>query len=161
MAEEFSESTRRVERALAAAGIVARIVELPASTRTAVEAAAAIGCRVEQIAKSLIFRRVDSGMPVLVIASGPNRVDQQLVASHLNTEIIKADAKYVRSTTGFAIGGVPPLGHESAIQTIIDHDLLNLDIIWAAAGTPHAVFSVTPQELVQATGGLVIAVSNA
>ena len=156
MKEALSESARRVQRALAAAGVAAQVVELPHSARTAGEAAAAIGCQVEQIAKSLVFRRVDSGLPVLVIASGANRVDERLVAAHLNTEITKADAAYVRSATGFAIGGVPPLGHDRPIQTLIDQDLLRLDTIWAAAGTPHAVFSLTPHQLVQATGGLVI-----
>lgn len=159
MADEISESVRRVQRALLANGIEAPVVELPQSTRTATDAAAAIGCRVEEIAKSLVFRRVDSGLPVLVIASGVNRVDERLVASYLNAEIAKADAKYVRSTTGFAIGGVPPLGHERPLETLIDQDLLRFDTIWAAAGTPHAVFSLKPHQLVQATGGLVIPVS--
>jgi len=161
MAEELPESARRVQRALAAAGIAARVVELPLSARTASEAAAAIGCRVEQIAKSLVFRRVDSGLPVLVVASGANRVDERLVSSQLKTEIAMADAAYVRSTTGFAIGGVPPLGHDLPLQTLIDQDLLRLDTIWAAAGTPNAVFSVRPDQLVQATGGSVIPVSSA
>src|SRR5215207_6873663 len=147
MGEELSESARRVQRALAAVGIAAEVVELPQSTRTASDAAAAIGCRVEQIAKSLVFRRADSGRPVLVIASGANRVDERLVASHLNTEIAKADADFVRATTGFAIGGVPPLGHDLPLQTLIDQDLLQLDTIWAAAGTPHAVFSLNPNQL--------------
>jgi len=157
---ELSESARRVQQALAGVGIASRVRELPQSTRTASEAAAAIGCRVEQIAKSLVFRREDSGQPVLVIASGTNRVDERLVSSHLSTGIGKADADFVRSTTGFAIGGVPPLGHAVALQTIIDEDLLRLDTIWAAAGTPHAVFSLTPQQLVRATGGHVMAVST-
>lgn len=161
MTEPLSESARRVQRALAAAGIVAQVVELPQSTRTAVEAAATIGCRVEQIAKSVIFRRVDTGSPVLVIASGPNRVDERRVASHLKAEIAKADAEFVRSSTGFAIGGVPPLGHDVPVETLIDEDLLRLEVIWAAAGTPHAVFSVKPDQLVRATGGAVVPVSKA
>jgi prolyl-tRNA editing enzyme YbaK/EbsC (Cys-tRNA(Pro) deacylase) len=160
MGEELSESARRVQRALAAVGIVAEVVELPQSTRTASDAAAAIGCRVEQIAKSLVFRRADSGQPVLVIASGANRVDERLVASHLNAEITKADADFVRAATGFAIGGVPPLGHDLPLQTLIDQDLLQLDTIWAAAGTPHAVFSLNPNQLVQATGGHVVPVKT-
>lgn len=158
MNEDLSESARRVQRALADAGIMAEVVELPDSTRTAKDAAAAIGCRVEQIAKSLVFRRADSGEPVLVIASGPNRVDERLVAAHLEAGIEKADADFVRSATGFAIGGVPPLGHDAPLQTLVDEDLLRLDTIWAAAGTPHAVFSIDPRQLVQATGGQVIAV---
>jgi prolyl-tRNA editing enzyme YbaK/EbsC (Cys-tRNA(Pro) deacylase) len=160
MTETLSESARRVQRALDDAGVAAEVVELPQSTRTAVEAAATIGCRVEQIAKSVVFRRVDTGSPVLVIASGPNRVDERLVAAHLNAEIGKADAEFVLSTTGFAIGGVPPLGHDVPIETLIDEDLLRLDSIWAAAGTPHAVFSLRPEQLVQATGGSVVAISK-
>lgn len=160
MSENLSESARRVQQALTAAGIAAQVVELPHSTRTAKDAAAAIGCRVEQIAKSLVFRRADSGQPVLVIASGVNRVDERLVSEHLNAEIAKADADFVRSTTGFAIGGVPPLGHDVPIQTLIDEDLLRLDVVWAAAGTPHAVFSLTPRQLVEATGGRVLPVSS-
>ena len=158
MGEDLSESARRVQRALAAVGIAAEVVELPQSTRTASDAAAAIGCRVEQIAKSVFFRRADSGQPVLVIASGPNRVDERLVSSHLNAEITKADADFVRAATGFAIGGIPPLGHDVPVQTLIDEDLLRLDTIWAAAGTPHAVFSINPNQLVQATGGQVVSV---
>lgn len=158
MSEDLSESARRVQRALADAGIAAEVVELPDSTRTAKDAAAAIGCRVEQIAKSVVFQRADSGEPVLVIASGPNRVDERLVASHLNAGIAKADADFVRTITGFAIGGIPPLGHDIPIQTLVDEDLLRLDTIWAAAGTPHAVFSIDPRRLVEATGGQVIAV---
>lgn len=158
MSEDLSESARRVQRALATAGIAADVVELPQSTRTASDAAATIGCRVEQIAKSLVFRRKDTDQPVLVIASGPNRVDERLVSAHLSAEIAKADADFVRATTGFAIGGIPPLGHDVPIQTLIDEDLLRLDTIWAAAGTPHAVFSVKPGQLVQATGGQVVPV---
>ena len=124
------------------------------------EAAAAIGCQVEQIAKSLVFQRTDTNQPVLVIASGSNRVDEQLVSSYLKASIVKADADFVRSSTGYAIGGIPPLGHRIPIQTLIDQDLLRLDPVWAAAGTPHAVFSVSPHELVAITDGHVIAVSG-
>lgn len=157
---ELPRSVRRVQQALEAADISTRIVELPASTRTAVDAAAAIGCRVEQIAKSLVFRCAGSDQPVLVIASGTNRVDERLVSSHLKSDIAKADAEFVRNATGFAIGGVPPLGHVSPLRTLIDEDLLRLDIVWAAAGTPNAVFSVGPRQLIQATGGDVVPVSR-
>ena len=156
MVEELPDSARRVQQALMAAGISARILQLPQSTRTASEAAAAIGCRVEQIAKSLVFRRADSNRPVLIIASGPNRVDERLASSYLNASIAKADADFVRSATGFAIGGIPPLGHDPPIETLIDQDLLQFDTIWAAAGTPHAVFSIDPQQLVRATSGRVL-----
>ena len=157
---DLSKSELRVQRALEAAGVSAQIVKLPASTRTAVDAAAAIGCRVEQIAKSLVFRCTASDQPVLVIASGSNRVDERMVSSHLNADIGKADADFVRAATGFAIGGVPPLGHVSALRTLIDEDLLKLDVIWAAAGTPNAVFPVEPHRLIQATGGQVVPVSR-
>jgi prolyl-tRNA editing enzyme YbaK/EbsC (Cys-tRNA(Pro) deacylase) len=160
MSEELPKSARRVQQALAAAGITARIVELPQSTRTAADAAAAIGCGVEQIAKSLVFRCAGSDLPVLVIASGINRVDERLVSSHLDADIAKADADFVRAATGFAIGGVPPLGHVAPLRTLIDEDLLKLDTIWAAAGTPHAVFSLAPQQLIRVTGGHVVPVAK-
>jgi prolyl-tRNA editing enzyme YbaK/EbsC (Cys-tRNA(Pro) deacylase) len=155
------ESVQRVSRALLGAGIEARVVELPQSARTASDAAAAIGCRIDQIAKSLVFRRVDTSRALLIVASGSNRVDEQLVASHLGTPITKADAGFVRSATGFAIGGVPPLGHDTPIETLIDRDLLRFDLVWAAAGTPDTVFSIDPRRLVQATGGRVVEVASA
>ena len=159
MAEELPDSARRVQQALMVAGISARVLQLPQSARTASDAAGAIGCRVEQIAKSLVFRRVDSKRPVLIIASGANRVDERLASSYLNAVIAKADADFVRSTTGFAIGGVPPLGHDLPLETLIDQDLLQFDTIWAAAGTPYAVFSIDPHQLVRATGGRVLPIA--
>jgi prolyl-tRNA editing enzyme YbaK/EbsC (Cys-tRNA(Pro) deacylase) len=160
MNEGLPEAAQRVQRALAAAGIAAHVVELPRSTRTAAEAAAAIGCRVEQIAKSLVFRCTGSGLPVLVIASGTNRVDEWIVASHVNDGIAKADADFVREATGFAIGGVPPIGHRAPLRTLIDVDLLRFDAIWAAAGTPNAVFSLDPRRLIEATGGDVVPIAR-
>ena len=160
MTDALSASARRVQQALIAVGIEATVRELPQSTRTARDAAAAVGCRVEQIAKSLVFRRADTGAPVLVIASGGNRVDEAVVSAHLRAPIAMADADFVRASTGFAIGGVPPLGHPAPIQTILDEDLLRLDTIWAAAGTPRAVFALTPRQLVEATGGEVLAVAR-
>lgn len=157
---QLSKSAQRVQTALAAAGISTEIVELPASARTALDAATAIGCRVEQIAKSLVFRSTDSDQAVLVIACGANRVDESLVSSHLGCGIAKADADFVRGATGFVIGGVPPLGHVSRLRTLVDEDLLKFDRIWAAAGTPHAVFSVEPHQLVAATGADVVPVST-
>ena len=156
MAEPLSDSARRVQQALAAAGLTAQVLQLPQSTRTASDAAAAVGCRVGQIAKSLVFRIADSNRAVLIIASGANRVDERRVAAHLNSGIVKADADFVRAVTGFAIGGVPPLGHATPIETLIDQDLLQFDTIWAAAGTPNALFSIDPHALVRATGGQVL-----
>jgi len=160
VADELPDSARRVQRALTAADISARVVHLPQSTRTASAVAAAIGCRVEQIAKSLVVRRADSNRPVLIIASGPNRVDERLAASYLSAGIAKADADFVRSATGYAIGGVPPLGHALPNETLIDEDLLQFDTTWAAAGTPQAVFSVNPYELVRAIGARVVRVTT-
>lgn len=139
-------------------GLTLDVVELPASTRTAQDAADAIGCTVAQIAKSLIFRTKQSQKPVLVIASGVNRVNEKSIGQLLGEKIGKADADFVRQQTGFVIGGVPPVGHLSEITTFIDEDLLELDVIWAAAGTPNAVFRLTPDDLVRATGGQVASV---
>jgi prolyl-tRNA editing enzyme YbaK/EbsC (Cys-tRNA(Pro) deacylase) len=134
------------------------VLEFDAGTRTAADAAAAIGCRQAEIAKSLLFRAKDSGRPVLVVASGVNRVDEKKVALLIGEKIGRADAEFVRENTGFAIGGVPPVGHASAPVTLIDEDLLAFATIWAAAGTPNAVFRLTPGELVELTGGKVAGV---
>ena len=151
----LSSSAQKVQQALTRLGLSLEVVELPSSTRSAVEAAASIGCTVGQIAKSLIFRTSQSDRPVLVIASGSNRVDERKVAALLGENITQADADFVRLHTGFAIGGVPPVGHTEALLTFIDEDLLAFDEIWAAAGTPHAVFRLTGDDLVRATGGQV------
>ncbi|MDA8193127.1 MAG: YbaK/EbsC family protein [Thermaerobacter sp.] len=147
-----------MQDALLAAGYSNRVVELAESARSAAEAAAAIGCTVGQIAKSLVFRRAYSQRPVLVIASGSNRVAEDRIAQRLGEPLTKADARYVRDATGYAIGGIPPLGHASAMTTFIDADLLSWDTIWAAAGHPEAVFSLTPSQLVEMTGGTVLTV---
>lgn len=148
-------SAQRVQDALAARGLGERVVELAATARTAAEAAAALGCEVGQIAKSLVFRLRQSGRPVLVIACGSNRVDQARVAELLGEPLDRPDAEFVREQTGFAIGGIPPLGHARPLLTIVDEDLLRYPRIWAAAGHPSAVFPLTPQELVGVTGGRV------
>lgn len=154
MTAALNASAQKVQDALDARGFGhCRVVEMPDSTRTAAEAAAAIGCTVAQIAKSLVFRGAQSGAPVLVIASGTNRVDPQQLAALLGEPVEKPDADYVRERTGFVIGGVPPLGHSEPIRTFIDRDLLAFEEIWAAAGTPRAVFRLTPDELVRMTGG--------
>jgi prolyl-tRNA editing enzyme YbaK/EbsC (Cys-tRNA(Pro) deacylase) len=147
-----------VRQALAALGHRPEIKEFSEATRTSAEAAAAIGCTVAQIAKSLVFRAVGSDRAVLVIASGVNRVDEKLLAAALGDCIAKADATFVRDKTGFAIGGVAPVGHTEKPVTLIDADLLAHDEIWAAAGTPNSVFRLTPQALVTMTGGRVIAI---
>lgn len=147
MISELSQSAMRVQEYLAARGHALRVVELADSTRTAADAAKAIGCEVAQIVKSLVFRAKDSGRPVLVVASGVNRVDEAKVAALLGESVGKADAAFVRERTGFAIGGVPPVGHAEQIVTIMDEDLQQYAEIWAAAGTPHAVFRLTPDIL--------------
>lgn len=153
MTEQLPDSVRKVHDALVAAGVEPRIVQLPNSARTSAEAAMAIGCDVAQIAKSIVFRRTDTNAAVLVIASGANRVNEKLAASYFGAELGKANADFVRAATGFVIGGVPPLGHEAPIEKLIDRDLLRYETIWAAAGTPHAVFAITPHELFHASGG--------
>jgi prolyl-tRNA editing enzyme YbaK/EbsC (Cys-tRNA(Pro) deacylase) len=151
-------SAARVLEALAAGGFAHRIVLLDRPSRTAPEAAAAVGCAVGQIAKSLVFRRASDRAPVLVIASGAGRVDEKKVGDVLGSPIEKADADFVREATGFAIGGIAPIGHRRAIETLIDADLLRFAEIWAAAGHPNTVFRLTPDELLRMTGGRVVTV---
>ena len=128
--------------------------------RTARDAAQAIGCEVGQIAKSLVFQFLVSEMPLLVIASGAIRVNVDLVGQRLGEAIVMAEADYVRASTGFAIGGVPPLGHTTPIRTkLIDQEIMQYQEIWAAAGTPHAVFRLTPDELIRITKGELMQVS--
>ena len=157
MSEPLSSSAQKVQDALSSLGLTLQVVELPDSTRTAVEAAQAIGCQVGQIVKSLVFKGKRSGRPVLVATSGPNRVDERKIEALISEPLGKADAEFVRQRTGFVIGGVPPVGHSEQLETFIDQDLLQYDEIWAAAGTPHAVFRLTPADLVRITGGRVVA----
>jgi prolyl-tRNA editing enzyme YbaK/EbsC (Cys-tRNA(Pro) deacylase) len=155
MKEDLSRSARRIQDILASLGTDFEVVELPSSTRTAKEAAAAIGCSVAQIAKSILFRTVKDKKPVMVIASGANRVNEAGIAEFVGEPVEKADAGYVRDKTGFVIGGVPPVGHVTPIYTIIDEDLLKLREIWAAAGTPNSVFKLSPDRLLEMTSGVV------
>ncbi len=159
-AQELSPSARRVQQALQALGMDLQVVELPASTRTAVEAAQAVGCQVGQIVKSLVFKGKRSQRPILVAASGANRVDERRVEALIGEPLGKADADFVREQTGFVIGGVPPVGHRQKLFTIVDEDLLQYEEIWAAAGTPHAVFRLTPAQLVAITEGQVAAIKQ-
>ncbi len=158
MAEDLSSSARRVWEALRERGLEARILELPASTRSAREAAEAIGCQVGQIAKSLVFRVVGGERAFLVVASGTNRVDESLLSRRVGEAVEIAQADFVREWTGFAIGGVPPVGHVRRLETYVDEDLLQYEELWAAAGNPQAVFRLTPEDLVGITGGVVVAV---
>ena len=148
---------QRVQAALTAAGLAARIEEFPASTRTAQDAAAAVGTGVGQIVKSLIFLAGDS--PVLALVSGANRLDSDRLAALTGLPIGKADADAVRQATGYSIGGVPPIGFPAPIPTFIDRDLLQYAVVWAAAGTPRHVFPIAPQDLVRVTDGRVAALA--
>lgn len=158
MADSLTATAQRVQDALQALGVASQVVELPASTRSAGEAAQAIGCRVEQIAKSLVFRALSTDRPVLAIVSGANRVDEKRLGELIAEGVAKADADYVRQRTGYAIGGVPPIGHVESLACLIDEDLFQYDTIWAAAGTPRAVFRLTPVDLQRITGGRVVSV---
>jgi prolyl-tRNA editing enzyme YbaK/EbsC (Cys-tRNA(Pro) deacylase) len=151
---ELAGSVARVRAALLAAGHPDTITEFPAGTRTAADAAAAVGCTVAQIAKSIVFRPVgdQAGRAVVIIASGANRVDPAKASAALGVKLARADADWVRAVTGFAIGGVAPIGHITQPLLLLDQDLLALDAIWAAAGTPSNVFQTTPSELQRITG---------
>ncbi len=155
----LSASAQRVQEALEARGVALRVMELPGSTRTAQEAAAAAGCEIGQIVKSLVFKGGKSGEAVLVLTSGSNRVNEARVSEELGESLGLASADFVRETTGFAIGGVPPVGHPSSISTFIDEELMRYEFIWAAAGTPRAIFKLTPDELVRITAGKIITVT--
>ena len=159
MASGLSESAQKVQKALQALGLSLQVVELPNSTRTAAEAADAVGSQVGQIVKSLVFRREVSGRPVLILASGANRVNLESVAALVGEPLGKADADYVRQQTGFAIGGVPPVGHLQALDTWIDEDLFQYTEIWAAAGTPNAVFRLAPDDLLRMTSGRAVKIT--
>jgi Cys-tRNA(Pro) deacylase len=150
----------RVQALLKEMGLEAEVVEFAESTRSSAEAAAQIGCDVAQIAKSLVFRAKVSDRPVLVIASGANRVDEKALAALLGEKIGKADADFVRDKTGYTIGGVAPVGHAVKPVIIIDEDLLGYETIWAAAGTPFAVFRLTPEELIRLTRGRVARIAQ-
>lgn len=156
---ELSPSARRVQETLRALGFPYEVVESSAPTRTAAEAARQVGCELGQIAKSLVFRGRQSGRAVLVIASGANHVNEWRISVLLKEPLEKAPAAFVREVTGFAIGGVPPVGHAQPLETFIDEDLLQYPEIWAAGGTPRALFRLRPADLVAMTGGRVIRVS--
>jgi prolyl-tRNA editing enzyme YbaK/EbsC (Cys-tRNA(Pro) deacylase) len=161
MENPLSASARKVQDALLSRSFPhLEVVELPKSTRTALDAAQAVGCTVAQIAKSLVFRGVQSRRPLLVIASGVNRVDEGRLAALVQEPVEQPDADFVRLHTGFVIGGVPPIGHAQPLETFVDEDLLAYETIWAAAGTPRAVFCLSPHELVALTGGAVVAVKS-
>ncbi len=158
MSKKLSTSAQRVQDALKAHELDCEVAELPQSTRSAKEAAEAVGCSVAQIAKSIVFKSKETGRPVLVIASGPNRINEETISSLVSEPVKMASPDFVKSKTGFSIGGVAPVGHLEKPEIFIDEDLFKHKEIWAAAGTPHAVFRLTPKDLVDITGGRVISV---
>lgn len=158
MSSNLSKSAERVQQVLNKFGLELKVVEFSDSTRTSEDAANAIGCSVGQIAKSLIFKGKNSQKPILIIASGVNRVNEKKIRDYIGENIEKADADFVLLHTGYAIGGIPPVGHKKYIKPLIDEDLLQYEEIWAAAGTPHAVFSITPKDLQRITEGDVVSV---
>jgi Cys-tRNA(Pro) deacylase len=151
-------STDRVRLAAEAAGLPLDIREMPQTTRTAEEAAAACGTHVAQIVKSLVFRLAESGTPVLILVSGSNRVDEKAIKAAIGEKLKRMDANDVRAVTGFAIGGVAPLGSLTPLATYIDADLMQFETVWAAAGAPNAVFEVDPKALATATGATIVTV---
>ncbi len=156
MNSSLRKSAQKVQGVLNQFGLELEVIEFAESTRTSAEAAAAVGCEIGQIAKSLIFKGKTTQKPILVIASGANRVDEKKVKAYAGEKLDKADADFVLQHTGYAIGGIPPVGHIHPLEPIIDQDLLQYKEIWAAAGTPHAVFRLTPDQLVQITSGAVV-----
>ncbi len=156
---QLTASAERVRVAAEGLGLDITVVEMPASTRTAAEAAAACGCSVGQIVKSLVFVGATTGKPYLLLVAGTNRVDETGVAHVLGEALTRPNATRVREITGYAIGGIPPFGHTAPLETLIDRDLLAYHRVWAAAGTPNAVFAVDPRRLQAATAARAIAVA--
>jgi len=152
------DTAQRVADLLQSLGHDKPVVMLPTTGKTSAEAAAGLGCSVAEIAKSIVFRRLADNAAVMVVASGSNRVDEHKVAAIVGP-LGKADAKFVKERVGYAIGGVCPIGHLSKTVMLIDEDLLKLDSVWAAAGHPHAVFNLTPQQLLSMTGAPVVDVA--
>lgn len=149
-----SSGPQRVQAALDARGLSCRVATLAGSTRTSEEAAASVGCSVAEIAKSMVFRARETGRPVLAVMSGANRVDTGKLRGLLGEKVDRPDADFVRARTGYAIGGVPPLGHPEPLPTWIDEDLFAFERVWAAAGSPFSVFEIAPPALLAACGGV-------
>jgi prolyl-tRNA editing enzyme YbaK/EbsC (Cys-tRNA(Pro) deacylase) len=158
MPNNLSSSAGKVQEALNKFGVSCQVVEMPQSTRTADDAARAVGCQVGQIVKSLVFKGKESQAAILVATSGANRVNEKKIATIISEPISQAEADFVREKTGFAIGGVPPVGHVQQIRIFIDEDLLQYEEIYAAAGTPRALFKLTPADLQKMTNGQVVSV---
>ena len=156
----LSPSAQKVQNILNELGYKSTVIEFAESTRTAQEAAQRAGCTLGQITKSLIFKGKKTGKPILVLTSGANRVDEKRISEYAGESIGRADADFVRAVTGFAIGGVPPVGHLQKMETYLDEDLLQYKTIWAAAGTPNAIFELTPNDLQKMTDGKALRVKR-
>lgn len=156
----LSSSAQKIQELLNSLGYDYLVVEHAESTRTAQEAADRAGCELGQIVKSLIFQGKTSGKPILVLTSGVNRVDEKRISEYANEPIRRANVEFVRSVTGFAIGGVPPIGHAQKMETYLDEDLQQYLVIWAAAGTPNAIFKLTPPDLQKMTDGKTMRVKS-
>ena len=154
----LSSSAQKVQDQIKSLGFDYTVIEHTESTRTAQEAADRAGCELGQIVKSLIFKGKDSGKPILVLTSGANRVEEKRISEYAGEAIGRADADFVRLVTGFAIGGVPPVGHPQRMETYIDEDFLQYQTIWAAAGTPNAIFELKTEDLQKMTDGRVVRV---
>ena len=150
---QLSPSAQKIQNLLNSLGYDYTVIEHAESTRTAQEAADRAGCELGQIVKSLIFRGKTSGKPILVLTSGANRVDEKRISGYAGETISRADADFVRTVTGFAIGGVPPIGHAEKMETYLDEDFLSYQTIWAAAGTPNAIFELKTKDLQKMTDG--------
>jgi prolyl-tRNA editing enzyme YbaK/EbsC (Cys-tRNA(Pro) deacylase) len=155
----LSPTAQKIQNLLNELGYPYTVIEHTESTRTAQEAADQAGCELGQIVKSLIFKGKHSEKPILVLASGPNRVNEKLIGEYASEPIVKPDADYVRVVTGFAIGGVPPIGHARKMETYIDEDFAKYTTIWAAAGTPKAIFELKTEDLQTMTAGKVVKVT--
>ncbi len=154
----LSPSAQKIQDQLKSLGYDYIVIEQAESTRTAQEAADRAGCELGQIVKSLIFKGKDSGKPILVLTSGANRVDEKRISDYMGEAISRADVNFVRAVTGFAIGGVPPIGHTQKIETYLDEDFLQYETIWAAAGTPNAIFELKRSDLQEMTNGKIVRV---
>jgi prolyl-tRNA editing enzyme YbaK/EbsC (Cys-tRNA(Pro) deacylase) len=158
MPAPLNPSAKKIQDTLLSLGFDCTVIEFQESTRTAQEAAERVGCTLGQIVKSLVFKGQESGKPILVLTSGSNRVDEKRIGTYAGEAIGRADPDFVRTVTGFAIGGVPPMGHASQLETYLDEDLLQYATIWGAAGTHNAVFEMPASALQKMTGGQVVQV---
>jgi prolyl-tRNA editing enzyme YbaK/EbsC (Cys-tRNA(Pro) deacylase) len=152
----MSKSLKRVRQNAIDLGLNVEIIELTIQTKTAAEAASAMGCCPDQILKSIIFLGQDTNKCVLFMTAGGNRVDEDKASAIVGEPLGRADAAVIRTQTGFAIGGVSPIGHITDVQKFIDPTLMAFETIWAAAGTPHSMFSIDPQTLADATGAKIV-----